>query len=1055
MKNTYKIIITVVFLLCTFNLLNAQNNTIQGIVSENGNGLPGAVVAIVGTSFAVQTDLDGKYTIQAPIGSTLEFSFLGMTTKKVLIGSSKTINVTLQYDNAILDDVVIIAYSTAKKSSFTGSLTQVNAEQIEKRAITHVLSALEGASPGIQLSSASGQPGSAPDFRIRGISSVNGNNAPLYVVDGVPYSGSLQSLSTIDIESFTILKDASSTAIYGSRGANGVVMITTKTGKTSEDKFSLNVSQGMITRAIPEYKRVNAYQYYPLMWEAYRNSLSMSSRNPISTEAANERASENIYDLLGYNPFNVANDQIVGQNGALNPNASLLYSDDLDWEKELQRTGVRQNLDFSYQGRSLKSNYYASLSYLKEDAYIQNSDFERITGRVNIHTQFKEWFKTGFNLSGSTTDSNQAVDGVSSSSSYINSFYFNRNMGPIYPVFQHDPKTGSFILDELGQKIYDPGNLAEIRPAGASPGRHVIQETLLNRDRNQGLSLNARTFATFNFLNHFSFTANFALDRTSFNRSTYTNNLIGDAIGAGRASKTYSDYTGVTYNQLLNYNQRFNENHNLTVLLGHENFDYKFDYSTGTKTDQIIENNIELINFVSINSLYSQLRNYTSESYFSRLEYDYKNKYFFSTSYRTDGSSKFSKDNRWGNFWSFGAAWRLDQEQFIQNIPWITALKLRASFGEVGNDSFTSYTGLSYYAYQALYQLGVNNANEGGVLAESIEAPNLKWEVNTQKDLALEFALLDNRIKATAEYYHRKTDELIFEVPNPLTVGLDTRLENIGAMYNKGFEFSIDADLIRTANFTWNFTVNAATIKNKFTKLPQEEIISGSKKLVVGKSIYEYWLRDWYGVDPADGAGLFIASEEAIALGGDDIRTIDNIKVTTNQNKAKYDFVGTALPDLYGSFGNSFRYKGLSFDFLFTYQLGGKTYDSNYANLMHAGNYGNASSVDILKRWQQPGDITDVPRLDTSQRTIYGTGSSRWLVDSDYLALKQMTLSYSFDNDFIKKLGVDQVRLYVNGENLQVFSKRKGLDVGQTFNGTTQNRFSPARTISLGFNLNF
>ncbi|WP_430612903.1 SusC/RagA family TonB-linked outer membrane protein [Flavobacterium sp. JP2137] len=1042
-----------ILLLGLFGLTSySQEKTVTGKITENGISLPGVQIVIRGTREGTTSDIDGYYSIKAKIGDRLEFAFLGMQTQTAVVGSENTINIAMQYASETLDDVVIIAYSTAKKSSYTGSFTQLDAKQIEKRALTHVLAALEGASPGVQFSSSSGQPGDAPNFRIRGISSVNGTNAPLYVVDGVPFSGSLQSLGSLDIESLTVLKDASSTAIYGSRGANGVVMITTKTGKTPKEQFSLNVSQGISSRAIPEYQRVNAQQYYPLMWEAYRNSLTYSGKTPMAE--ANEKASQNIYELLGYNPFGVANDQIVTADGRLNPEAQLRYADDLNWEDALTRAGIRQQVDFSYQGKSQKSDYYASLSYLKEDAYIIKSDFERITGRLHLNTQFKDWFKTGFNLSGAQTDSNQAVDGVTGSSSYINPFNTVRNMGPIYPIHLHDPKTGAYILDDKGERIYDSGNIEEIRPAGAASGRHVIQETLLNQTRQKGLALTARTYAEFKFLKYFRFTGNFALDKTHQNIHSYTNTVIGDAIGAGRAGRSASVFTGVTYNQLLQYQQKINQ-HQLALLLGHENFTYNVDYTTGSKTGQIIENNIELINFVSTNSFYSLARDYSSESYFSRFQYDYSDKYFLSASYRRDGSSKFSKDNRWGNFWSLGASWVIDQEAFIRDIPWISALKLRSSYGEVGNDSFTNHSSLSYYAYQALYELGINNANEAGILAETIEAPELKWEVNTQKDLALEFALFDNRFKGSAEYYYRKTDELIFEVPNPLTVGLDSRIENIGAMYNKGWEFFASADLIATPKFNWNLTINAATIKNQFTKLPQEEIISGSKKLVVGGSIYDYWLRNWYGVDPADGSGLFIASEEAIAAQGDDLRTLNEVVVTTNPNNAQYDFVGSALPDWYGSFKNSFKYLGVQLDFLFTYQLGGKTYDTNYASLMHSGNYGNASSTDILQRWQKPGDQTDVPRLDTAKRTYYGAASSRWLVDSDYLALKQLTLSYDFDKAFAKKLGVDGARLYVNGENLHVFSKRKGLDVGQRFNGTTQNRFSPARIISMGFNLNF
>jgi TonB-linked SusC/RagA family outer membrane protein len=707
----------------------------------------------------------------------------------------------------------------------------------------------------------------------------------------------------------------------------------------------------------------------------------------------------------------------------------------------------------------VKSNYYASLSYLSDDAYIHNSDFERITGRVNVNTKFKEWFKTGFNLSGTSTKSNQAVDGVNSSSSFVNPFRSTRVIAPIYPVFLHDPAAnGAYVLDPLGNRIYDSGNTIETRAAGGAPGRNVIQETLLNKNINKGFAVSARTYLEFSFLKYFKFTSNASLDKTFSNTEVYTNTIIGDAAPDGSADRSSSVISGVNYNQLLDFNKKINS-HSFSALFGHESFDYETNFLSGSKKLQIVSNNTELINFVTTTDLFSRTRNYSTESYFSRLGYDYNDKYFLSASFRTDASSKFAKESRWGDFWSIGASWRLDREDFIKNITWINSLKLRSSHGKVGNDSNTSNSDLSFYVSQGLYSLGVNNGTEAGILSATIAAPNLQWEVNTQSDVALEFGLFKNRINGSVEYYNRNTEKLIFAVPNPLTSGLDSRFENIGSMFNRGLEFSLGGDIIKNQNFSWNLNVNASTIKNEFTKLPQSEIITSSKKLVVGGSIYDYWLRDWYGVDPSDGAGVYVATDEAVKKAvttpDADIRVLNGVNVTTNINKAKLDFVGTALPDLFGSFTNTFKYNGIQLSALFTYQLGGQTYDTNYSALMSSGDYGTALSTDILRRWQKPGDVTDVPRLDFAQRANYGASSDRWLVDSDYLALRQVNLSFDLPKDLTSKLGIDTGKFFVNGENLVVFSKRKGLDVGQTFNGTTQNRFTPSRVITLGFNLNF
>lgn len=1068
-------IISLLTLLMLFvvQLTFAQQRTITGkVTDQNGIPLPGVSIVVKGTFRGVQSDFDGNYALEAGSGETLVYTYLGQREEERIVGTSDIINVQMAENVETLDEVIVVVpYGTVKKEALVGAATQIDAGDIEGRALTNILSAVEGASAGVLVATGSGQPGDGPEFRIRGIGSVNSSSEPLYVVDGVLYSGNFSSLNPNDIESITVLKDAASTSLYGSGAANGVIMITTKKGKAGKDRITLNVSEGISMRSIPEYDRVNAYQYYPLMWEAYRNSLSISGNIPEAD--ANMIASglfprfgpgpneglqdyggvayQDISQILGYNPFNVPNDQIVGEDGRLNSTARLLYSEDLDWQDELVRAGSRRNIDLSYQGAGEKTDYFASLSYLKEDGYIINSDFERISGRLNINSNPVEWIKTGINIAGTTSVSNQAVNGAVSSTSFVNPFRTTRVVAPIYPVHLHDPATGAYILDSDGNRIYDIG---ENRAPGSVPGRHVIQETLLNVDRDKIFSLNARTYAEFQFLNYFTFTVNASLDKRYFNNEDFDNPIVGDGAPIGRAGRDASTTTGVTYNQLLNYAQSF-DRHSIAILAGHESFEYEFNFLTGFRSELVVEGNTELINFVNTLDLESFSRTYTKESYFSRLNYDFDRKYFLSASVRTDGSSRFARDRRRGTFWSVGGAWRLDQENFISNAGWISLLKLRSSYGEVGNDSNLSHSVLSFYASQSLYSLGTNNAGEAGILISDPGGSDLQWETNIQTDVALEFGLLNNRITGTVEYYNRATDGLLFEVPASLSQGIDSRPQNIGSMFNRGIEVDISADIIRTKDFTWNIHANAATVKNEFTELPQEEIITGTKKLVVGGSIFDYWLRDWYGVDPADGAGLYYASDEAIAAGGSDLRDIGDATLTTNPSNAKFDFVGTALPDLYGSVSNTITYKGFQLNFLITYSIGGETYDTNHAALMHSGDYGTAFSTDILRRWQQPGDITDVPRLDALQTANFGAASDRFLVSSTNYVLRQVNLSYSLPQDIIETLGVDGLRVYTTGENLAFFTERKGLDPGQNFNGTTQNRFTPARIVALGVSLTF
>ena len=1021
----------------------AQSTTIRGIIADRqGDPLIGATILVKGTTTGSITDVDGTYSIEVEsTPATLVFSYTGYSTQEVQVtAATTTLDVTMEESVGVLDEVIVVAYGTAKKGSFTGSATQINAEALEGRALTNVSAAIEGAA-GIQFSPGDGQPGASSGIRVRGFGSVNASSEPLYVVDGIIFSGSLSSINPNDVESITVLKDASSTALYGSKAANGVVMITTKGGRKDAEKLTLNISRGVTGRGIAEYDRIGAEEYYPIMWEAYRNSLSISGPTPESE--ANQMASDNIFGLLGMNPFNVANDQIVGTDGQLNPNAQLLYPDDLDWQEPLVRAGDRTNVDLSYQGATEKTSYFASMSFLDDKGWILNSDFQRVTGRINVNMQPKDWIRTGFNLSGATSESNQAADG--GSTSFVNPFFSSRRIAPIYPVYLHDPVTGEFILDDAGNRIFDLGD----DRVGNTNGRHVIQETLLNVDRDRITTLGARAFIDLYFLDGFKFTANASLDKRFFNNEDFDNPIVGDGNPAGRAGRDASTRTTVSYNQLLNYTRDFGR-HSITGLVGHESFEYEFNWLTGFRTDIVADGNTELVNFTNTSNLNSFTNRYTTEGYLARLEYDLDDKYYLSGSFRRDGSSRFDEEVRWGNFWSVGGAWRIDQESFLQGISWISMLKARASYGEVGNDSNLDNASLSFFASQALFSLGNNNANEPGSLVSTLAAPSLAWESNQQTDVALEFALFNYRVSGSIEFYNRITDDLIFNVPLPLSSGIDDVNQNIGAMYNRGFEIDLGVDIIRTDDFTWRYNINASTIQNQFTQLPQEEIIRGSKKLVVGGSIYDYWLWDWYGVDPTDGAALYILDDE-VDPSASEVRTAaDGTLVTTNQNKAKFDFVGTAVPDVFGSFNSGFTYKDFRLGVLFTYQIGGQTYDTNYAGLMSSGNYGNAAHTDILKRWQQPGDITDVPRLDVSQTAAFGAGSDRWLVSSSYIALRQINLSYDLPALTAKSIGMQSLRVYANGENVFFSTQRRGLYVNQNFNGTTQNVFTPSRVLTFG-----
>lgn len=1044
MKAKFNGIFTLILVLLV-QVAFAQEKTISGTVSDGSGPLPGVTVVLKGSTKGTQTDFDGKYQIKAKKGDVLVFSFVGMKTASMAVGDSNSINVSMQEDANLLEEVLVVAYGTAKKSDYTGAATQINSESIANRALANVTSALEGSSAGVSVTAASGQPGSGQDIRIRGFGSVSASSDPLYVVDGMIYYGDISSINSNDIESLTVLKDASSTSLYGNKAANGVVMITTKRGKNKEGQFSLNISSSIVDRSIKEYERLNADQYYPIMWEALRNSIaSPGTSTDAALAAANQTASSTIFDQLYNNPYNVANDQIVGEDGTLNANAELLYPDDLDWSDAITRLGSRQNYDINYQGGTDKSDYFVSLGYLNEEGYIKNSDFERISGRVNVNYQANKWLKTGLNIGATTSTGNQSQATDDQSSSFVNPIRFTRNIGPIYNIYQHDA-TGAYVLDDNGDRIYD---LTASRPSGASGGRHIVAEIDWNKDIDEITSLNGKTFFDIKLMEGLVFTTNVSFDQRNLYNTVFWNKEVGDGAPNGYASRTYNRRTSVGFNQLLNYNTSIGK-HNISALAAHESLELRINAMYGAKREIIADGNVELINFVTTSDLYTYEDNLNDESYFGRLNYDFDGKYFLSASYRTDGTSKFSDATRWGDFYSIGGAWRLDKESFISNQKWIDMLKLRASYGELGNNS-----GISYYAYQGLYNLDYNNQSESGYVLGTLESPDLQWETSASYDVALEFGLF-NKISGTLEYFKRESANLLFDVPLALSSGSESTPQNIGTMYNKGFEISLDFDVIKNENFKWKTSVNASTIENKFTKLPQEEIVTGSKKYMVDRSIYDYWLKDWYGVDPSDGSALYVANEDAIIANGADIRTIDGNILTTNQANAEYHYAGSAIPDLTGSVFNSLTYKNFNLGFLFTYQIGGETLDYNYQSIMSSGTYGTALSTDILKRWQNVGDITDIPRMDASQTTNFNATSDRWLVDSSYLNLKQISLSYGLPSDLLSQIGVSTAQLYVSAENVVSFNARQGMNVQQSFNGTTSNVYTPSRIVSLGLNVKF
>lgn len=1017
--------------------------------ADDGNPIPFATIVVKGTNVAATTNDQGVYSINVPPnGKVLVFTFFSMETQEIEIGARSVVDVALHNATTQLDETIVVAYGTVKRASFTGSASTVSSRDIASRPVSSVTTALEGSAPGIQVAGTSGQPGESPAIRIRGIGSINSSNAPLLVVDGFPYPGNLSNINQDEIESISLLKDASSAALYGSQAANGVILVTTKRGKDGKFTVDFKTTHGVSARSIPEYDRIGRDGYVPILWEFMRNGQVTASGKTLAE--ANQIASTQIMGANGlkYNPYNVPDDQVMLTDGTLNPNARILF-DDFDWEKAITRGGYRGEYTLTASGGTRTSDYLFSVGYLNEKGYLIATDFDRINARANVNVSPKKWLMAGLNVGTSIIESNYSTADSDNSTGYTNLIYFTRNIAPIYPIHRFDPLTGNPILDENGNLQFEWDNRA------FSTGRHVIAETEFNSrsfDRN---SLNARSYVAFNILEGLRLTLNVGADIDNTYSGVAENTILGDGAPGGRSRRQYTKYQTWNTNQLLTYDRIFAENHNISLLAGHESFDWQYNYFYGMKTGEVLAGNSELVNYTTPTSLTSLQHKRAIESYFSRINYGFKDKYYLSVSFRTDGSSRFHKDVRWGNFWSIGASWRVDGEEFFK-VSWIDMLKLRTAYGQTGNEGVLDSDGYnSYYPWMGLYVISNNAAEPGFISSTNSGNSDLRWETNSNIDVALEFAMFDRRLTGVIEFFHRISDDLLFSVPQPLSSGVVAQYQNAGTMFNQGFEVQLSADVLRNRDLRWNVTLNLTTFKNEITKLPQEEIIVGTKKRMVGRSIYDFWLRSYAGVNSNTGAPIYFLNEENKAnYPANSYYEYNGRLVTESINQAKYDYHGTAIPDFYGSFINTFSYKDFDFSFLLTFQVGGKQYDTNYANLMIPA-YGSALHVDANNRWRNPGDVTSVPRVDAGIANNVGGASSRWLVDASYLSFRSFTLGYSLPKSFLSKIDLSAVRVFAAGENLLLVAKRKGMNPTQSFAGTTANVYEPARIFTLGLGVTF
>ena len=1048
---------------------------------EDGQPIIGAAVKVVGTSTGILTNVNGQFNLTLPAGKDqLEITYLGYEGKTVK--AKNGMRIFLKADAKMVDEVIVVAFGTAKKSAFTGSATVVNSEELAKAQVTSVTNALAGAVAGVQLVSETGAPGSTSTIRIRGFGSLKAGQDPLIIVDGAPYSGDLGNLNPSDVESMTVLKDAASNSLYGARGANGVVMITTKKAKTGDAIVNFDAKFGWNTRALQHYETINsAEKYYEMQYGAVRDYRLLNGDND---SEAWRYANENLFGPaanggLGYNIWTYPEGQyLIGRDGKLNPNATLgrvinykgndyLITPD-DWEDEGTRTGVRNEYNVSVSGASEKANFYASMGYLKNEGITQNSDMERITARLRADYQAKKWLKVGANVSYTKFDYN-SLSNNGTSTSTGNIWAFTSQMAPIYPIWVRDGE-GNIKVDNNGILIMDYGTGTTsskddpglVRPfiGDANP----VQDVRLNTQNSEGNALSAHGFADFTIIPGLVFTINATanLDET---RYTYVYNpYYGQFDTTGGTVEKYH-YRTYDYNvqQLLNYNTTIADKHNIGAMIGHEYYDIR-QYTLGaSKSKMFSQTNKELSGAVVDGQSSSSTKSrYNNEGWFARLQYDYDTKYFVSASLRRDASSRFDPDYRWGTFWSLGGAWLLNKEKFMSNVKWVDELKFKASIGSQGNDNIGSYL------YTDRYSIS-NSSGNIGTAFEGKGTKDISWETNTNFNTGFEFTLF-KKLTGSLEYYYRKTTDMLFEFSVAPSLGYTSYYDNIGDLYNTGFELTLNYNILKNKNLSWDVHANIASLKNRITKLADDKKVSkvygvdgqvyngytdGNFYVAEDLSIYTWYIKDYAGVNE-NGQAMWYKNTF------DDDGNWTGRETTTSWSKADYYVVDeTTVPKFYGGFGTNFEAYGFDFSINCSYQLGGKQYDSTYATFMtnpssnHAGYHFHK---DLLDAWTTTNTGSDIPRFvfatgDDQYATSYST---RFLTSASYLNIENINIGYTFPAKWTTKALINKLRIYAACENVAYFSKRKGFDPRQSYTATTNaTRYSPMRSFSIGINATF
>ena len=1073
------------------------------VVYENGEPVIGASVQAQGTTQGTISDYDGKFEMEVPESvKTLVISYVGM--KTVEVNAGENLRIVMSDDTKLIQEVVVTGYGTVAKGAYAGSAQAVKAEDIEKKNPSDVTKALAGEVAGVQVVNSSGQPGTVSSIRIRGIGSISASSAPLYVVDGIALdAASISSIDPGDIASTTILKDATATSLYGSRGANGVVLITTKKGSSNGDeaKIEVDVKGGANMRLLPMYDVIDSPEdYIVTCWQSLYNQSHLIDGKKVAN--AEKYANDNLYGDNGiptiYNLWDKAGNLLVvpETNGRVDPHFNynsahrLAQFQNMDsWYNALFRNGAKFEATAKISGGNEKLNYYTSFGYLKDEGYYAKSDFQRFNTRANVNYQAKKWLKGGLNIQYSYAEMNDPVQ----SSAANDGFAFVNQIPAIYPVYVYDPVTGQVRMDPAtGRKMYDYGdngneNISEEGGRPYSFGINPAGSLEWDKSRSRMHQTVANAFLEFKLYEGLKFTVNAGVQYLNQRHNGLTNKYYGDAAGIGRVSNTQFNHLAFTSNQLLEYTKTFGE-HMVRVMAGHEITYYTYNMQYGFKKNIVEDDANELSNAVSMDAVEGYARTSTLESALATATYEYDNRYLITANYRADGSSKFAKGHRWGHFGSVGAAWNFTNEHFFEGTEaadWLKNGKLRLSWGVLGNQE------IGDMLFSDKYNVENVDGNKGYVWGYKGN-PELTWERTSTIDLGLEFSI-SKYLDVEIDYFYKETDNMLFPRYVAPSLGYGGYYVNDAAMWNQGLEFDFKAHAIDLRNIKLDVRLNGGFYRNQMLQMPidgydengnpERMVMSGG--MAVGHSTADWYMTHYEGVND-QGQAMYTAYYDA-SKGGfghnsaeliNDGQKGDNYIGSVYEYKLKHpnadiqtvavtgeeytyagsNYVGKSyMPDLDGGFGIDFEAYGVTLSVSCSYRIGGYGYDNMYAMLMHSDKIGSMNwHKDIKNAWTETNKDTNIPRLSNGADQYANASSDRFLTSNSFLSLNNINLGYKFPKKWIEKIKLNQLQIWVAADNLCIASARRGYNPMMSSSGSNSyNDYSPLSTVMGGIKVHF